>query len=157
MIEEALRKRLQPIVNRRRRLHLARSLSVYWLVLGLAGTAFVIAHWYWGWSSPKAIGGLCVLAVLATLLALYRYHRMQPDYKAAAANIEKAHPEARELLAAAVEQEPDDYGSWVIFRNGLSGKPSLMHPSTTGCAASRQCSCCWPGAHKSHRSYFCSS
>ncbi|MFH1716673.1 MAG: DUF4175 family protein [Planctomycetota bacterium] len=120
MIEEALRKRLQPIVNRRRRLHLARRLSAYWFVLGLAGTGLITANWYWGWSSLIAIGVLCLSAVLATLLALYGYHRMQPDYKAAAHNIEKAHPEARELLDAAIEQEPDDYGrlgylqEWVI-------------------------------------------
>jgi len=103
-------------------------LSAYWFVLGLAGAAFVIANWYWGWTSPKAIGGLCVLAVLATLLALYRYHRMQPDYKAAARNIEKTHPEARELLAAAVEQEPDDYGQLGYLQEWVIGE-ALSHAS----------------------------
>ncbi len=108
MIEEALRKRLQPIVNRRRHLYLAWRLSVYWFILGLAGLALLGADWYWGWSSSLSVGALCVAAVLITLLTAYRSQRIQPDYKAVARNIEQQHPELRALLLAAVEQEPQN-------------------------------------------------
>ena len=107
MIEEALRKRIQPIVNRRRRLHLAIRLSIYWLIASLAGIGLMGANKLWGWGPPVAIALLCAAAVLATIVAFYKTRHMQPDYKAAAQNIELQHPEARALLLAAIEQEPE--------------------------------------------------
>ncbi|UCG46619.1 MAG: hypothetical protein JSU94_14060 [Phycisphaerales bacterium] len=106
MIEKALRERLEPVVSRRRRLYLARRLSVYWSVLGLVGVFLLAADWYWGWRSPAAVAALCITAVLATLLALRACRRMQPDYKAVARNIEQKHPDLKALLLAAIEQEP---------------------------------------------------
>jgi hypothetical protein len=48
---------------------------------------------------------------------------MQPDYKAAARNVERQDPEVRALLLAAIEQEPegsdDQFGylqEWVIVQ-----------------------------------------
>lgn len=116
MIEEALRKRLQPAVLRRRRLHLAWRLSVYWLVSGLVGIGLIGANWLWGWSSdpagrgpwPIASWALCVWTILATVFAIYKYHRAQPDYKAVARNIERAHCDLKALLLAAIEQEPQE-------------------------------------------------
>ncbi len=107
MIEEALRKRIQPIVNRRRRLHLSLRLSIYWLIASLVGIALMGANKLWGWGPPIAIALLCGAAVLATVVTFYKTRRMQPDYKAAARNIEQQHPEARALLLAAIEQEPE--------------------------------------------------
>jgi len=106
MIEEALRKRLRPIVNRRKRLHLAFRLSACWLVSALLGAGLVGANWLWGWKSPAANWTLCILTVLATLYALYKSRRMQPDYKAVARQIERQNPDIHALLLAAVEQEP---------------------------------------------------
>ncbi len=88
MIEKALRERIQPIVNRRRRLHLAWRLSVYWLVSGLIGIGLIGAYRRWGWGSPVAVWVLCLTTALVTAVAFYRSRRMQPDYKAAARNIE---------------------------------------------------------------------
>ena len=107
MIEEALRKRLQPTVNRRRRLHLAWRLSAYWFVSGLVGIALLGANWLWGWRSPVAIGALCVSAALVTVFALYKSRRTQPDYRTVARNIERQHPDKQALLLAAIEQEPE--------------------------------------------------
>jgi len=59
MIEEALRKRIQPIVKRRRRLHLALRLSIYWLIASLVGIALMGANKLWGWGPPIAIALLC--------------------------------------------------------------------------------------------------
>jgi len=106
MIEEALRKRLRPIINRRKRLHLAFRLSACWLVSALLGAGLIGANWLWGFKSPVANWALCILTVLATLYALYKSHRIQPDYKAVARQIERQNPDIHALLLAAVEQEP---------------------------------------------------
>ncbi len=110
MIEKALRKRLRPIVKRRRRLYLAWKLSVYWLVSGLIGVGLIGADWLWGWSSPIANWALCISTVLATVLALYKFSHMHPDYRAVARNIEQQHPDMQALLLAAIEQEPEGLG-----------------------------------------------
>ncbi len=107
MIEEALRKRIQPIVDRRRSLYLAIRLAIYWLVAGVVGLALIGANRLWGWAPPAAVVVLCVTTMLATIVTFYRTRRMQPDYKAAARNIEQQHPEARALVLAAIEQEPE--------------------------------------------------
>ena len=106
MIEQALRKRLQPAVNRRRRLHLAWTLLAYWSFATLAAIGLIGADWLWGWQWPLANSALCVLIVCATLFALHRSLRIGPDYKAVARDIERRHPELRALLLAAIEQEP---------------------------------------------------
>ncbi len=107
MIEEALRKQLEPVVDRRRRLSLAWRLSNYWLALAFVGAALVAADRLWGWRSPLALGVLCAAAVAATLWAIYRSRRLGPDYRAIARNIEQQHPDLRALLLAAIEQRPE--------------------------------------------------
>ena len=107
MIEEALRKQLEPVVERRRRLSLAWRLSIYWLAAALVGAALVAADRLWGWRSPLALGALCAATVAATLWAIYRSRRLGPDYRAIARNIEQQHPDLRALLLAAIEQRPE--------------------------------------------------
>jgi len=107
MIEEALRKQLEPVVDRRRRLYLAWRLSIYWLVLGLIGLALMGADRLVGWRSPLALGGLCAAMMVAALWAIYRSRRLRPDYRAIARNIEQQHPDLKALLLAAVEQKPE--------------------------------------------------
>ena len=108
MIEYALRRRLQPVINRRRRLHLTIRLAMYWLFAGLLGAFLVTADWLWGWSSSLANWVLFIGALLATVWAFYKYRRMQPDYRVVARNIEQNHPEAKALILAAIEQEPEN-------------------------------------------------
>ena len=107
MIEEALRKRLRPIVNRRRRLHLVYLLSTFWLAGVLVGIGLISVNRYWGLKSPFANWALCISTALATLYALYRSRRMRPDYKAVAQHIERQNPDMQALLLAAIEQEPE--------------------------------------------------
>ena len=107
MIEEALRKQLEPVVERRRRLSLAWRLSNYWLALAFTGTVLVGADRLWGWRSPLALGVLCAAAVAATFWAIYRSRRLGPDYRAIARNIEQQHPDLKALLLAAIEQRPE--------------------------------------------------
>ncbi len=122
MIEKALRKRLRPIVKRRRRLYLAWKLSVYWLVSGLIGICLIGADWLWGWSSPVANWALCISTVLATVLALYKFSHMHPDYRAVARNIERQHPDMQALLLTAIEQE----------REGLGGQLGYLQERVIG-------------------------
>ncbi len=108
MVENALRRRLEPIVARHRHLHLARRLALYWLVAGLAGLMLVVTGWLWAWYSSLAVAVLLVATVVATFVAIRRARRMEPDYQAIARTIEQQHPELKALLLAAVEQEPED-------------------------------------------------
>ncbi len=108
MIEQALRKRLQPMVNRRKRLHLAWRLSVYWFICALAAIGLISADWLRGWKSSAANWALCVSTVLATGFALYKFFRHGVDYKAVARYIEQRHPDLRALLLTAIEQEPEE-------------------------------------------------
>ena len=107
IIEEALRRRLRPIVNRRRRLHLAYWLSVCWVIASLVGIGLIIASGYWEWKSSVANWALCILTVMVTLYALYKSYRMRPDYKAVARHIERQNPDLKALLLAAIEQQPN--------------------------------------------------
>ncbi len=125
MIEFALRRRLKPVINRRRRLHLTIRLSIYWLIAGLVGAFLITADWLWGWSSSLANWALFIATVLATVWALYKYRRMQPDYRAVARNIEQKHPEAKALLLAAIEQESDE-GRYGYLQERVIGE-ALRH------------------------------
>jgi hypothetical protein len=107
MIEEALRRQIEPVADRRRRLSLAWRLSVYWLVSGVAGAVLVGADLLWGWRSPLAIVALGAAVAAATLWAVYRSRRLRPDYRTIARNIEQQHPDLKALLLAAIEQEPE--------------------------------------------------
>ena len=110
MIEQALRKRLQPTVNRRRRLHMALRLSACWFVSILVAIGFIGAYWLWGWKSPVANWTLCLSTGLATIFILYKSLQMRLDYKAVARDIERKHPDLKALLLTAIEQEPDRPG-----------------------------------------------
>ncbi|OHB61533.1 MAG: hypothetical protein A2167_02835, partial [Planctomycetes bacterium RBG_13_46_10] len=96
----------QPIANRRRRLSLALRLSVYWSISILVGLAFIGAYRLWGFKSPAANWALCIGIVVTTFMAIYSYRKNRPDYKAIARNIEQHHSDAKALLLAAIEQEP---------------------------------------------------
>ena len=106
MIEQSLRKRLQPIVDRRRHLHLAWNLALCWLVWAIVGAGLIGVQGLWGWRSPPAVWILLPATAATSLLAVYRSRRMQPDYRQVARHIEQHHPEIRALLRAAVEQDP---------------------------------------------------
>jgi hypothetical protein len=106
MIDEALRRRLEPIVNRRRRLDLAWRLSIYWSVSALAAIVLIGAYWRLGFKSPIVNWILCIGTVVTTVVAIYKYHHSQPDYKAIARNIEQHNSDLKALLLAAVEQKP---------------------------------------------------
>jgi hypothetical protein len=113
MIEEALHRQLQPVADRRRHLYLARRLSLYWLMAGLAGLGLLGVHWLWGYRPPLAATILCVATILITIWVALRSRRLQPDYRAIARDIEQHHPDLRALLLTAVEQEPrDPDGQW---------------------------------------------
>ncbi|HSV98774.1 MAG TPA: DUF4175 family protein [Sedimentisphaerales bacterium] len=123
MIEEALRRHMQPAVDRRMHVHLAWRMAACWLIAGLVGIALAGAGWLWGWRSPWATLGLFIVAFLATIWVVYRSRRMQPDYRALARTIEQQHPELQALLLAAVEQKPEGpEGQWGYMQRRVIGE-----------------------------------
>ena len=127
MIEEALRRQLRPVVNRRRHVDLARRLSVYWAAAGIAGVGLIGADWLFGWRSALAVAVLCIGAIAATVLAVYRSRRIQPDYRAIARAIEQRHPDLKALLLAAVEQEPTGPDGQLGYLQRRVIKEALAH------------------------------
>jgi hypothetical protein len=107
MIEQALHDRLQPIVDRRKRLYSASRLSLCWIVLGLVGTVLILLHSRFDVSLSNAFIVLCLLAIVAAITVIRRASRFQPDYRSVARNIEQHHPELKALLLTAVEQKPE--------------------------------------------------
>ncbi len=87
-------------------MHLVYFLSVCWSIAAIVGIGLIIVNRYFGWKSPIANWALCISTVLATLYALYRSRRMQPDYRAVARHIERQNPDLKALLLAAIEQQP---------------------------------------------------
>jgi hypothetical protein len=107
MIEQALYDRLQPVVDRRKRLYSASRLSLCWLILGLVGILLTALRPQLGIGISYAAATLCLAAVVAAIVVIRRSNRFQPDYRAVARNIEQHHPELKALLLTAVEQKPE--------------------------------------------------
>lgn len=111
MIAEALRRQLEPVANRSRRLAILNTLALMWFTASLLGIGLLVADWLTGWRSALAIWSLVLGVAALTILAIIRYHRQAPDWHAIARQIELQHPEIRAMLLAAVEQEPTGAGN----------------------------------------------
>jgi hypothetical protein len=107
MIEQALHDRLQPIVERRKRLYSSSRLAFCWFILGLAGVCLIVVGPRLGLSASTTCVTLCLLGALAAIVVIRRSNRFQPDYRAVARNIEQHHPDLKALLLTAVEQKPE--------------------------------------------------
>ena len=107
MIEKNLRKWLRPVVIRRKRLMLRKTLSLYWSIAAIAGIMIIIADRLWMWSSPVEILALIAGIIVSTVIAFVKSSAAEPDYKAIARNIEQQNPELRATLLTAIEQEPE--------------------------------------------------
>ena len=127
MIERVLRNHLQPLVQRRQRLHTARRLAVCWMACAGLGLILLGIDWLWAWHSPWAVGGWGVVTVVASAWTWYRAYQFRPDYQAMARTIEKQHPEARALILAAVEQEPQGLGGQLGYLQKGVIKEAVIH------------------------------
>lgn len=127
MIEHSLRRQLEPIVTRRRRLDLARRLSLYWLIASLIGLVLIGAAWLWGWRLPFAPVLWGIAVVVATIIAFWRCERVGPDYQAIARDIERHHPDLRALLLAAIEQKPQSPGGRLGYLQTQVLKEAVIH------------------------------
>lgn len=130
MIERALRIHLQPVVRRRRHLYLARTLALYWILASLAGLSLLVLNWLWGWTSPLAMGAVCLVAVLATILAVYRSSRFEPDYQVVARDIEQRHPDLKALLLTAIEQKPQGPGGKLGYLQKQVLREAVVHATS---------------------------
>lgn len=127
MIEHTLRRQLEPIVTRRRRLDLAWRLSRYWLIAALLGLVLIGADWLWGWRLPFGAGLWCIATIAATIAAIYKTDRIRPDYQAIARDIEQHHPDLQALLLAAIEQKPDHPGGRLGYLQTQVLKEAIVH------------------------------
>jgi hypothetical protein len=127
MIERVLRNHLQPLVQRRQRLHMARRLGVCWLACAGLGLILLGLDWLWAWHSPWAVGAWGVITVTTTAWTWYRTRQFRPDYQAMARTIEEQHPEARALILAAVEQEPQGLGGQLGYLQKGVIKEAVIH------------------------------
>jgi hypothetical protein len=123
MIEEALRRQMQPAVDRRRHVYSAWWMAACWLVAGFIGVILTGIGWLWGWRSPWAVMALFIGTLLATAWVIYRSRRLQPDYRVLARTIEEQHPELQALLLAAIEQKPEGpEGQWGYMQRRVIGE-----------------------------------
>jgi Domain of unknown function (DUF4175) len=127
MIEEALRRQLQPILKRRRRVHVAARLALCWFLAGLVALGLIGIDWLWGWRSPLAAGLSCLVTVVATIVVFYKSRRLEPDYRVVARYIEQRHPDLRALLLAAVEQKPQGPDGQLGYLQKQVLKEALVH------------------------------
>lgn len=127
MIENALREKLKPTVIRRRRLILARWLSLVWCVGIALGLGLLGAYWLWGWHAPGAAVAVVLVTLAAVLGAVWRSRRLEPDWTTVAQTIERDHPEIKALLLTAIEQKPQGPGGqWGYLQKGVF-KEALVH------------------------------
>ncbi len=127
MIEHSLRRQLEPIVTRRRRLDLARRLSLHWLITALIGLVLIGTAWLWGWRLPFALVLWGIAVVVATIIAFWRCERVGPDYQAIARDIERHHPDLRALLLAAIEQKPQSPGGRLGYLQTQVLREAVVH------------------------------
>ncbi|MDH7598059.1 MAG: hypothetical protein QHH07_00290 [Sedimentisphaerales bacterium] len=106
MIVEALRRQLEPVVDRARKLALIWTLAIIWALGTAFGLCLLVIRWLWGWQSPLAAVIAAVLVAIATIAAFVRYRLHRPDYHQIARQIEQHHPEIKAMLLAALEQQP---------------------------------------------------
>lgn len=129
MIEQALRRQLQPIIRRHQRVHLATRLALCWLAAGLAAQVLIGIDWLLGWRSPWAAGILGLATLAATTVIIVRSRRFEPDYRVVARNIEQHHPDLRALLLAAVEQKPQGPDGQLGYLQTQVLREALAHAS----------------------------
>jgi len=103
MIAPLLKSALEPVVQRRRRLRFVDVLSIWWVVIAVAGGGFLIA----GQATSSHMLSLAAFAILGAWILKICVARWEPNYREIARRIEARHPELHALLVTAVEQQPD--------------------------------------------------
>jgi hypothetical protein len=104
-------------------------LAVCWLVSALIGIILIGADWLFGWNSVVLNWVLCIAAITATVIILYKYSKMHPDYKAVARTIEQQNPDMQALLLAAIEQQPRGLGGRLGYLQERVIGDALRHAS----------------------------
>jgi len=107
MIESLLRRELEPVARRHRRMQSRRRLALCWAAAALGGFLLMLLQQAAGVGGilPKVL--VAAGAALAGMIVWSRSQKWQPDYRQIARQIEEHHPELHALLLTAVEQKPD--------------------------------------------------
>lgn len=120
-----------------------RRSAVAWLVLALAGLAWVVVCWRFPALRPASfpVFGLATLAV-GWVIARW-WNRAPLDYAAAAALIERDHPDLDQALRTAIEQQPAENGRYHFLQRRVI-EQALQHGDTHAWDASRRHVKPWP-------------
>ncbi|MFC1781461.1 hypothetical protein ACFLZ8_04300 [Planctomycetota bacterium] len=118
MIEHSLRKWLRPVVSRRRKLFVRRTLAIYWFLSALVGICLLIAESSLGLSASLSsflLVALGVAVVGITITTWYKSLNIEPDYKEIARSIERLNPDLQATLLTAIEQKPRELGGQLSY------------------------------------------
>src|SRR5262249_28246674 len=104
-IDPRLRRVLETLVLRHRRLVLWSKLAACWAGAAFLGLALIGFQHGIGWSSSLALPLGAALGLVAALVIAIRHWRTTPDFHALAQEIEKRHPDLDGRLVTAVQQQ----------------------------------------------------
>jgi hypothetical protein len=105
-----LRKLLDGILTRRRRVMVWSRLAACWAAAAFLGLAIAFIERKSGWASSLAVPAVAIMAIVAALVLLSRGRRGTGDLRALAREIEARHPELDGRLLTTVQQAADAAG-----------------------------------------------
>ena len=126
-MESRLSDLISTVAEQLRQAQLRRELSFYWVVTALAELVLLWIQAAQGRSSRSAWVLILLAGAVASVIARYR-HQQPVAVRDAVAAIEGDHPEARHLLSAAAEQEPEDAVTGFRYLQLRVIEEALAHP-----------------------------
>lgn len=144
IVDPRLQHQLHAVAARGRAQGLHRRSTVAWLALAVASIAWIALSWRIAALRPASFPVLG-LAMLVVGWIVSRWWRQAPyDFPAAAALIEKDHPDLQQVLRTALEQRPAQDGSYHFLQRRVIDR-ALAHAGAHPWADSRRHLPVWPG------------
>lgn len=127
MSEPELKRRIEEIATRQRRLRRRRQLAICWFLAALVGLVIWSAESREQFSLSFAATVLLSATAVVSILVMIANRRRPSDRLRAAREIERLHPDLDEQLLAALEQQPDHQtGRFGYLQRRVIGE-SLIH------------------------------
>jgi hypothetical protein len=126
-MESRLANLMSTVREQLRQVHVRRELAFCWFVTAAAELILLGVQAAQGRNS-RAAWGVILLAGLTASLVAWRRHRQPVGIREAVSAIEESHPEARHLLSAAVEQEPEGPSAGFRYLQLRVIEEVLAHP-----------------------------
>ncbi len=135
MTEGLLRTRLEPVARRRRQVLFWRHLAIGWTAATALALGVYLVQRLVGWASVLTLPLVMLLGmVTAAAFAVRGSRNEEPEYRDAAAEVEKGHPELNGLLLTAVQQRgsakaPLGYLQRVVLRDAVAHSRQHVWPA----------------------------